>query len=56
MQIWKLGRTTEENHGNEPRRNGDNPEENWRGTFAATAVARVDIADGGCCANAIWYD
>ncbi|RKU45339.1 hypothetical protein DL546_007881 [Coniochaeta pulveracea] len=27
------------------------------GVYAgAQAVARVDIADGGCCANAIWYD
>lgn len=23
---------------------------------SAKAVARVDIADGGCCANTIWYD
>lgn len=22
----------------------------------ATPVARVDIADGGCCANVLWYD
>jgi carboxy-cis,cis-muconate cyclase len=22
----------------------------------AKAIARVDIPDGGCCANAIWYD
>jgi len=32
----------------------------WRFTEGskptAKAVARVDIADGGCCANVLWYD
>ncbi|RDL39847.1 uncharacterized protein BP5553_04187 [Venustampulla echinocandica] len=56
VQIWKLGRTNEENHGNELARKEDRLGKKWNGTFTATAVARVDIADGGCCANIIWYD
>ncbi|KAK7995563.1 carboxy-cis cis-muconate cyclase [Apiospora arundinis] len=41
VQMWRMERTGE----------GD-------GTVRTTArdVARVDIKDGGCCANAIWYD
>ncbi len=27
----------------------------WNGT-TAVPVAKVDIGDGGCCANTIWYD
>ncbi|KAK0714188.1 Lactonase, 7-bladed beta-propeller-domain-containing protein, partial [Lasiosphaeria miniovina] len=41
VQIWKLS---------EPK---DTPQGVEYGT--AKAVARVDIGDGGCCANAIWY-
>ncbi|KAK7752883.1 hypothetical protein SLS62_005225 [Diatrype stigma] len=29
---------------------------NAEANATATAVARVDIVDGGCCANVIWYD
>ncbi|KAK7993277.1 hypothetical protein PG989_006658 [Apiospora arundinis] len=41
VQMWRMERTEEED-----------------GTVRTTArdVARVDIKDGGCCANAIWYD
>ncbi|KAK6836871.1 hypothetical protein PG987_007366 [Apiospora arundinis] len=41
VQMWRMERTEEED-----------------GTVRTTArdVVRVDIKDGGCCANAIWYD
>lgn len=42
VQIWKMTGKKEGDHGTE--------------YTSAEAVARVDIADGGCCANAIWYD
>lgn len=31
-------------------------EEKGTGGVNASPVARVDILDGGCCANAIWLD
>jgi carboxy-cis,cis-muconate cyclase len=42
VQIWKMSEEKAGDHGIE------------YGT--AVAVARVDINDGGCCANAIWLD
>lgn len=42
VQIWKMTGKTEGEYGTE--------------YTSAEAVARVDIKDGGCCANAIWYD
>ncbi|KAK8030178.1 putative carboxy-cis-cis-muconate cyclase [Apiospora rasikravindrae] len=42
VQMWRIERTTDEN-----------------GAVTSTTardVARVDIPDGGCCANVIWYD
>lgn len=41
VEIWKM----------------DGPRDTRDGTeyTAARAVAKVEIADGGCCANAIWY-
>ncbi|KAK3695879.1 Lactonase, 7-bladed beta-propeller-domain-containing protein [Podospora appendiculata] len=42
VQIWKMADKTEGSYGTE--------------YATADAVARVDIPDGGCCANAIWYN
>jgi carboxy-cis,cis-muconate cyclase len=41
VQIWKM--------------EGKKETENGIEYTTATAIARVDIGDGGCCANAIWY-
>lgn len=40
VQIWKMTQ----------------PRESGVGFLNATAIARVDIKDGGCCANVLWYD
>jgi carboxy-cis,cis-muconate cyclase len=40
VQIWKLDGKTETSNGVE--------------YSTAKAVARVDIGDGGCCANVVW--
>lgn len=41
VQVWKLGGRNETALGTE--------------YDTATPIAQVNITDGGCCANAIWY-
>ncbi|KUJ20819.1 3-carboxy-cis,cis-mucoante lactonizing enzyme, partial [Mollisia scopiformis] len=47
VQIWQLVKGTDVAPGMVQGRDG------WT---SANMVAQVDIKDGGCCANAIWYD
>ena len=60
VQIWYMRRNNATTLADDRRWGGDDDDgdddDPDLGFDTAEPIARVDIADGGCCANVIWFD
>lgn len=60
VQIWNMRRNNATTLADDRRWGDDDDDDDDDdpdlGFDTAEPIARVDIADGGCCANVIWFD